>query len=734
MRVSVAWLAAALLGGVGCTVMMPTAWAQLPDAGARAEALPMADDENPCGSDRARFDPVLGRVCAPRTASPMMADLSPPGTNLPGTPCVLPEPVAPPGLQYQEIPGASPVCGPLPQTKIDPDDVARFVPALIDRYVAYGLVAGAAVAVVQNGEIIFKYGAGYADTARKEKVDPDRTLFRVGSISKMFTWTAAMQLQEQGKLKLDADVNDYLTAFRIPDTFPQPVTMKNLMTHTGGFEDNKWDYMLEADPQHLLPLEKVLASHIPARIWPPTTDFADGRHASYSNWGAALAGYLVQEISGQPFAEYMERNVFEPLGMSRSTFREPVPAALQDDVAKGYTYLDFAKPQPFEYFSGIAPAGSLSTTAADMARFMIAQLQLGQYGDRRILDAQTARLMQSRALSPSPYVNGSGYGYFETYVNGWRTIGHGGKTVNFRAEMTLIPQASFGVFVVYNTMPPTDVAKGFVNAVLNRYFPATLPDVPPPPDFARRAQEYVGSYGPNSRSYTKSEGLFEMSWGFDVVATPDNTLWIKGAEWVEVAPDTFRRIDGQDTLTFLRDEHGKVSHLVGPQAFNPAYKLPPRQANAAHAVALAMAAISTWTSAFPAPPLSWAIVLLGLLMLTLAFAPRLSGGANPLPAARWLAVGVGVLNLLMVAVLVKTLSDLLFRFAMLLTEIPWYLQATPLLFATSALATIAMGYVAFRAWRAGAWSLYARAEYTVLFVASVAFLIWLYGWQILHPA
>lgn len=733
-RKSSAWRKAALCASLCGLLSWPGAWAQLPDAEARAEPLPLADDENPCGSDRASFDPALGRVCEPRTATPVMAQLSAAGTNLPGRPCVLPEPVAPPGLQYQVIPGASPVCGPLPQTQIDPRDVARFVPALIDRYVAYGLVPGAAVAVVQNGEVIFKYGAGYADTGRKQKVDPDRTLFRVGSISKMFTWTAAMQLQELGKLQLDADVNDYLTEFKIPDAFPQPVTMKNLMTHTGGFEDNKWDYMLEADPQHLLPLEKVLASHIPARMWPPTTDFADGRNVAYSNWGAALAGYIVQEISGQKFDDYMKENIFTRLGMLHSTFTEPVPASMQDDVAKGYRYLDFANPQPFEYLSGIAPAGSLSTTATDMAHFMIAQLQLGQYGSQPILDERTARLMQSRVLSPSPYVNGAGYGYFETYVNGWRTIGHGGKTVNFRSEMTLIPQASFGVFVVYNTMPPTDVAKGFVNAVLNRYFPlATLPDVQPPPDFARRAQDYVGSYGPNSRSYTKSEGLFEMSWGFDVTATPDNTLTIKGAQWVEVGPDTFRRIDGQDTLTFLRDAQGRVTHLVGPQAFNPAYKLPPRQANAAHVVTLAMTAISAWAGAFPPPPLSWAVVLLGLLVLALAVTPRLRGD-NPLRSARPLACAVGVLHLLMVAALVKTTSDLMFNFAMLLTEVPWYLAATPWLFVASAVATVLMAGVSLRAWRMGAWTLYARVEYTVLVIASVAFLVWLYGWRILHPA
>jgi len=187
-------------------------------------------------------------------------------------------------------------------------------------------IAGATIATVRDGELFFAKGYGYEDIEKKVSVDPEQTLFRVGSTSKLFTWTAVMQLVEEGKLDFDADVNTYLTDFKIPDTYPEPITVRNLLRHTAGFEDGGLGYLYERSPDGFVHLGEFLSLYMPARVRPPATDFASSIGAAYSNWGAALAGHIVATVSGMSFDEYIERRILQPLGMTRSTFREaPIP-------------------------------------------------------------------------------------------------------------------------------------------------------------------------------------------------------------------------------------------------------------------------------------------------------------------------------------------------------------------------------------------------------------------------
>ena len=204
---------------------------------------------------------------------------------------------------------------------------------------------------------------------RKSPVKPDATLFRPGSISKLFTWTAVMQLSEQGKLDLDRDVNEYLD-FKIPEAFGKPITLKNILTHTPGFEEQIKDlFGGEKSPN----LGEYVRDHIPNRIYPP------GTVPAYSNYGTALAGYIVERVSGQTFEDYVSEHIFKPLGMNSSSFAQPLPADLAPNMSNGYL-LGSDKPKPFEVV-GPYPAGSLSSTAADMSKFMLAHLQLGKLGD-----------------------------------------------------------------------------------------------------------------------------------------------------------------------------------------------------------------------------------------------------------------------------------------------------------------------------------------------------------------
>jgi CubicO group peptidase (beta-lactamase class C family) len=253
-------------------------------------------------------------------------------------------------------------------------------------------IAGAAVSVVKNGKLFFAKGYGDANLKKGIPVDPEQTTFRIGSVTKLYTWTAVMQLVEQGKLDLNANINTYLD-FRIPDTYPQPITLKDLMTHTAGFEDRSYE-RLAKDPNDLLPPREWLVSHMPARVRPP------GEVAAYSSYGAALAGYIVARVSGEPYDQYVQEHILNPLGMAHTTAHSPTPQDIRTHASKGYTYEDGAFKE-FPDTSGMAlayadmgqpamaPAGGMQSSATDMARFMIAQLRDGRHGDANTAEART---------------------------------------------------------------------------------------------------------------------------------------------------------------------------------------------------------------------------------------------------------------------------------------------------------------------------------------------------------
>ncbi|HEY5731189.1 MAG TPA: serine hydrolase domain-containing protein, partial [Anaerolineales bacterium] len=312
----------------------------------------------------------------------------------------------------------------------DPQELEAFLDDLMSAEMAENQIPGAMVAVVEDGRVLLAKGYGYGDMADQIPVDPERTLFRVGSVSKLFTWTAVMQLLEQDKVSLDTDVNEYLD-FTIPATFPEPITLRHLLSHTAGFEQkgtNLW--RLQAGQMVLL--GDWVKDNLPARVFPA------GEIAVYSNYGTTLAGYTVERVSGLSFDEYVERNIFVPLGMTRSTFRQPLPANLAADMATGYGATDAYLEGTFEFVLDY-PAGALSGTATDMARFMIAHLQNGELDGQRILLEETARQMHSQLYTPDPRLESMAYGFFESTVNGQRILSHGGDTTLFHSGLYLLP-------------------------------------------------------------------------------------------------------------------------------------------------------------------------------------------------------------------------------------------------------------------------------------------------------
>ncbi|GIL39352.1 FmtA-like protein [Rhodospirillales bacterium TMPK1] len=428
----------------------------------------------------------------------------------------------------------------------------------LDGYMPYALqkgdVAGAVVVIVKDGKVLLQKGYGYADVAAKTPVDPERTAFRPGSVSKLFVWTAVMQLVEQGKLDLDKDVNTYLD-FKIPaDGWDKPVTLRNILTHTGGFEEsNKGLITSNIDNTGL---EKVLKRYIPARVYAP------GSTPAYSNWATGLAGYIIQRVSGKTFDDYLDQAILQPLGMTNSSFRQPLPEHVMKLMSKGYVQ-GSAPPRPYEIVS-LAPAGSLAATGADMGKFMIAHLQDGTFNGAQILKPETAKMMHNTPYTVLPVVNRMELGFYEHDVNGHRVISHGGDTTMFHSELNLFLDDNVGIFFSANSTG-RDGGVGPVRAELlqkfgDRYFPGEFPGANAtvePATAAQHAQMIAGTYDVSRRFHTTFLAALRLFGQTKVVANPDNTITIVGSntiggapkKWVETAPFVWRDKDGKTRLS-----------------------------------------------------------------------------------------------------------------------------------------------------------------------------------------
>jgi len=361
------------------------------------------------------------------------------------------------------------------------------VEAWLDGYMPYALnqmdIVGAVVTIVKDGEIIANHGYGYADIEANQQVDPDKTLFRPGSISKLFTWTAVMQLVEAGKLDLDADINSYLD-FSIPA--PRgTITLRHLMTHTPGFQTVLKDLFSGGKQFSDADLRTYLISHIPPQLFEP------GKIPAYSNYGTAVAGYIVERTSGEPFASYIENHIFAPLGMANSSFRQPLPGALAENMSKGYKNGRGPTAQPYEIVFA-SPAGALSSTGSDMARFMTAHLN----GGAGLLQPDTANRMHTTLHKQFPSLNGMALGFYRLDKNGLNIVSHGGDTAWFHSDMFLYLDHGVGVYMSVNSAGRRTARfkSGFFNAFTDRYFSAPKPEQNTLPTAREHGNAVAGTY------------------------------------------------------------------------------------------------------------------------------------------------------------------------------------------------------------------------------------------------
>lgn len=457
------------------------------------------------------------------------------------SPSLVPEPAA----KAEAAPPATPPAptGLAALTKTDVD-------AWLDGYMPYALargdIAGAVVVVVKDGQVLTQRGFGYSDVAARKPVDPETTLFRPGSTSKLFTWTAVMQQVEAGKIDLDADVNRYLD-FQIPAYNGKPITMRQIMTHTAGFEEIIKNLLAFDKP--IKPLGDVLKAQIPKRIYEP------GSTPAYSNYATALAGYIVERVSGMPFDDYVERNIFQRLGMAHTSFRQPLPANLKPFMSQGYE-LGSGKAQRYELI-GLAPAGAAASSGADMARFMIAHLNDGG----PLLKPETERLMQTAQNKSVPGINQMALGFYEDWVNGRRALGHGGDTVYFHTDLKIFPAEKLGVYISVNS-PGKEGAAGAVRTALieqfaDRYLPAA--NANPPVELAtakEHAKLLVGNWSNSRRVESSFASIVYMLGEMKIGLDDDGRPLIAGApglggaprKWIEVAPFVWQDAYGHERL------------------------------------------------------------------------------------------------------------------------------------------------------------------------------------------
>jgi CubicO group peptidase (beta-lactamase class C family) len=433
---------------------------------------------------------------------------------------------------------------------LDRADLETWLDGMVPYALKAGDMAGAVVVVVKDGTVLLEKGYGFADVSKKLPMDPEQTMVRIGSTSKLFTWTAVMQLVEQGKLDLDRNINDYLD-FTIPNDFGKPVTLRDLMNHRGGFEEGLKD-ILWTNPHGVPSTEAYLKEHKRPML------FAPGEVPAYSNYGAALAGYIVERISKEPYERYIERHILVPLGMTQTTFDQPLPERFSALVSKGYRAAS-APPGPYELIV-TRPAGSGTTTAADMSRFMIAHLQDGHFGDTEILQADTAKRMHSPSEQAPPAFAAMAHGFFRESHNGRTVIGHGGDTIFFHNEFELLPAEGVGIDFTFNSRGRDNAVylarEALFDGFMDRYFPDSAAPVDPPalPTAVADAQIIAGRYESSRRVEHGFLSLFYVLQQSVIVANPDGTISVPGmltpdpVTYREIGPQLWRRAGGSQQL------------------------------------------------------------------------------------------------------------------------------------------------------------------------------------------
>jgi CubicO group peptidase (beta-lactamase class C family) len=455
---------------------------------------------------------------------------------------------------------------PRPPLALTDDNIADAIGPVMTRWIDDRKGPGAVVVVVTRDGQVFASGYGFADVAARKPFTADATLVRPGSISKLFTGIAVMQLVDAGRLDLDRDVNAYID-FVIPaPDGGVPVTLRRLLTHRAGFEEHvKGLFSRNPEPE---PLGRWLARNLPVRIFPR------GDVEAYSNYGLALAGHIVERTSGEAFADYVQRHILDPLGMRHSTFRQPLPDDLAPLMAKGYRRSDLPPLGSFETISA-SPAGALSATGTDMGRFMRALMNGGELDGVRILSkARLGEMMAPADATPAGYL---GLVFFGMKVAGHDSIGHDGATMAFFSNLRLFPEHDIGIFVSRIGMGEIKALGDIPDpvAVIAQRFLPRAPGEPLQKPAGAGAADFSGEagvdgiYHASRRAETTAVRLNELTSQVVVRTDGAGNLTVSPAIWPFAALQTLKRVgrnvyEGRGARLAFINEAGAESYIAAP--------------------------------------------------------------------------------------------------------------------------------------------------------------------------
>lgn len=600
----------------------------------------------------------------------------------------------------------------------DPSELESFMDSVMNEHMVDYNIPGATISVVNTTDVLFSKGYGYANLEEQTSVSPNETLFRVASISKLFTFTAVMQLVEQGLLDLDTDVNTYLSEFKIPDTYPEPITLSHLMSHTPGFEEKIFTF-LPRSLDDLLSLEEYLSTRMPERIRPP------GEISAYSNYGAALAGYIVAQVANTNFDEYIEDNIFNPLNMTHSSFRQPLPSGLLTDVVTEYSYEEGNYyPQEFGAIHA-TPAGSLSSTAIDMANFMIAHLQNGSFGGNRILQESTAQLMHTRHFSHDPRITGWAHGFMEDTINNQSIIWHGGDLAFSHSALVLVPEHNTGLFVCYSGGGSAVTRNMLLYEFFDHYFPiADSAEVEPPEDFRKRAGKFTGIYRTTRTDY--SSLMVAPLLVFNTIridAKRDGTLMVIGLAstdifFVEIDHLLFRYVDGSLLMSFREDSKGRITYMFIDRNPTIAYEKLTGFESIGFILTVLILCLGTFLS----------VLLVELIVFIYNRVKHKEKTPSPVltHVARGMILGTSALNILFVLGLTITLLT-----ADLATKIPAILIVLLIIPILTTISSAGLIPLTVFVWKDKYWNIVKRVHYSVTTFLAVVFVLWLFYWNLL---
>ncbi len=426
-------------------------------------------------------------------------------------------------------------------------DLESKLDSLVTKTMESEHIPGASFIIVKDGKTLLKKGYGYTTLGKNSKpINPDSTIFRVGSITKTFTATALLQLKDRNLINLNKDVNQYLKSVKVPSTYDEPVTASHLLTHSAGFDELRGRVIYEKDQQ--IPLENFLDKKL-IRLRKP------GTVSAYSTFGIALAGLLVQDISELTLEEYMEKNIWKPLGMSMTSIE--LPKSQENNLSIGYEYINGINvPQPWEWYHTY-PASSINSTTADMGKYLQMYINHGVFNDNRILKTETALSMQTQQLSVNKEVFGFAYGFYEKNQFGLKAFNHGGDMLGYSSFITLVPEINLGIFVVHHH-ENTNLRNKVISQVLKHFGTENIIN-PNPERMHNDVSEFTGNYKWMSTCYTCSNS--EQQTTYKLTANDDNTLSGFGRKFYQVEPFLFKSYDGKRIMGFTKNENGKIKYM-----------------------------------------------------------------------------------------------------------------------------------------------------------------------------